>query len=68
VPGDVTRPAGDPGPSSSPGHRHVVGPAGPRLVPAEEAAMLPETDDPHASVHRAGRAAPLETSPEPIDR
>ena len=48
--------------------RYVFGPAGPRLVPAREAAMLPVTDDPRASVHRAGRRAPLETSPEPIDR
>jgi purine-cytosine permease-like protein len=48
--------------------RYVFGPAGPRLVPAKEAVAPPVTDDPRASVHRAGRRSPLQPSAESIDR
>ncbi len=39
--------------------RYVVGPVGPRLLPAEEAAVPPLTDDPRASAHPAGRRSPV---------
>jgi purine-cytosine permease-like protein len=45
--------------------RYVFGPSGPRLVPAKEAAVPLVTDDPRASLHRAGRRSPVM---EPADR
>jgi purine-cytosine permease-like protein len=46
--------------------RYVFGPAGPRFVPAADGEMTPITDDPRASVHRAGRRGDLDVDKEPV--
>ena len=48
--------------------RYAFGPAGPRLVPAKEAAVPPVIDDPRASVHRAGRRSPAPAGVDAADR
>src|SRR4051812_20937882 len=48
--------------------RYAFGPAGPRLVPTEEADVPPVTDDPRASVHRAGRRSSVAPAAESADR
>jgi purine-cytosine permease-like protein len=48
--------------------RYVFGPAGPRLVPAQEAVAPPVTDDPRASVHRVDRRGPVQPAAETVDR
>ncbi|SHN88925.1 Purine-cytosine permease [Geodermatophilus obscurus] len=48
--------------------RYVFGPDDPRLVPARETVAQPVTDDPRASVHRAGRRGPVQPAAETADR
>jgi purine-cytosine permease-like protein len=47
--------------------RYTFGPEGPRFVPAADGEMTPITDDPRASVHRAGRRGDLDLDKEPVN-
>jgi hypothetical protein len=46
--------------------RHAFGPDGPRWVPVKDSETTPITDDPRASVHRAGRRSQVAAPSEPV--